>query len=200
MIFFFYFVSSLVYKYSTCIYLNSLYRVNPLSLPTQSQASSWPPSLCREGQTVLQARLSSLILHCGVFCTWQWLHCRWIWTPTGWTWASTRFFCFFAGGKDGSESNVLPNDHTRVLGFLFRTVLALLVIFISHEKRGIFFTEGSDSINRFASSKRTGYKSDSSESESSFSLLVITSIHYFDIWTTVLTSWVFHWVDLPLHE
>jgi len=110
---------------------------------------------------------SGPVLHCGVFCTWQWLHRRWIWTPTGWTWASARFFCFFAGGEDGSESNVLPNDHTRVLGFLFRTLLALLVIFISHGKRGVFFTEGSGSTNRFASSERTGYKSDSSGSESS---------------------------------
>lgn len=114
------------------------------------------------------------VLHCGVFCTWQWLHRRWTWAPTGW--ASARFFCFFAGGsvteeehedgEDGSESNG-PNDQTRALGFLFRTVLALVVIFISHGKRGVFFAEGSGSTRRFTSSERTGYKSDSSGRESS---------------------------------
>ena len=86
------------------------------------------------------------VLHCGVFCTWQWLHRRCTW-PSSWassptTWASGFFFCFFAGGApkitDGDEKNGRWAQ-TRELGFLFFTVLVFVVIFIfSVEKRKVF--------------------------------------------------------------
>lgn len=68
------------------------------------------PDLYRTPQA-LQSVLapSGPVLHCGVFCTWQWLHRRWNWEPPDAlpVWTAGFFFCFFMGGSAKANNSMV---------------------------------------------------------------------------------------------